>query len=134
MGDEAGAGVLFREAIARYEAILEADQASLGDEHACTLDALDRLAGLHQSVGDAIIAEGLFRELIEKRSRVLGPADPKTLHSIEELVQLHCISENWSEALSLARDLLDATPLESYEHEDRQHLLDFIEFQLEQHH
>ncbi|MGQ0613931.1 MAG: tetratricopeptide repeat protein [Planctomycetaceae bacterium] len=57
-----------------------------GDEHAATLDAVNRLgATLQHQTGRAADAEPFLRESYERRLRTLGPDHPSTLNSVRNM-------------------------------------------------
>jgi Tfp pilus assembly protein PilF len=71
-----------------YREVLEAREASLGPEHAETLDVLDDLAELFKLCGDFAKAEEYYLKAIQGLEKTLGSSHPKTMASSIRLARM----------------------------------------------
>ncbi|MBI4904634.1 MAG: serine/threonine protein kinase [Acidobacteria bacterium] len=74
-----------------------------GSEDETVLTGLNQLAVLYLEAGQADEAEKLFREILETRSRILGPLHPDTLASMSELGNFCFRRTRFEEARELLR-------------------------------
>jgi serine/threonine protein kinase len=84
-------GVLYRtlanydEALVLHESALRANRAALGDDHPDTLDSISQYALSLERKGDEVAAEGLWREVMERRQRVQGNDNELTMQALGNL-------------------------------------------------
>jgi tetratricopeptide (TPR) repeat protein len=100
LGQYEEAGVLLREAMARY--------AERGDEVAGSTVGITLAKSLIRQ-GRYPEAAELLRSVVEVRARVLGPDDPETLTSLRNLASALVWSGEFAEASIVARNLLAST-------------------------
>ncbi len=71
----------FERAISQLELCLKIRRMSLGDDHKDTLYALNSLGVTYSDARLPGKAKAVYEELLERRSRLLGPKDPATLNA-----------------------------------------------------
>jgi hypothetical protein len=107
--------------------VLDARVELLGDAHQDTLASLHALADVVARQGYATEAEDLFAECLEARQRELGTSHPDTLATLEALARLYASEERWPAAERDATELLERTPDDAPEREQREQLLEQID-------
>ncbi|HUR29082.1 MAG TPA: tetratricopeptide repeat protein, partial [Planctomycetota bacterium] len=98
---------LYEAAIPLQTSALETRRRVLGDEHASTLESMDRMGVLLKEHGEYAKAEPLLREALEKRRRVLGEEHPDTLTSINDMGNLLQAQRKYAEAEPYYREALE---------------------------
>ena len=98
---------LYERAMPLQEACLRTRRRELGDDHSDTLNSINIMASLLQSMGKLAEAERYFREALERRRRVLGDDHPATLTSIGNLARLLVEVGKSAEGERLAREAVE---------------------------
>jgi tetratricopeptide (TPR) repeat protein len=79
----------------------------LGPDHATTLAAKHELAQTYNSQGKFIEAATLWREVLEKRMRILGEEHPNTLSTMHNLASTYWFQGKLVEAAALGEKVLE---------------------------
>lgn len=77
-----------REAIAPARAVADLLRAPVGDRDVRYAQALQRLASLHEGIGDCAAAEALYRQVIELLTAILGSLHPDLAPVLSDLARV----------------------------------------------
>jgi tetratricopeptide (TPR) repeat protein len=97
----------YRDAILKWENVLEMYRKLLGTEHPYVATSLNNLASLYKSQGRYEEAEPLYRQALEMYRKLLGPEHPDVATSLNNLAELYRSQGWYEEAEALYRQTLE---------------------------
>ena len=121
----------FEEARVLYEESLEGMRARLGARDPRTLQCMNNFAFFCAKRRDLARAAELYAEALAGRRAVLGERHPATLTALDNLARTYEQQGRTSDALDLARELVERTPADDPERPYREELLQELEGSVE---